>query len=427
MTKYPIDKELVKLRNLHLPNNRLLVLAINAYLSKLPTKIDKDLLEYREWKLGDVTMHMFTPLSLKDEVTPCLYYLHGGGFVFKATDVQYHYEQQYALNCGCRVIGIDYGLMPKHIWPDATNDCINGYKYILENSDTLKTDPERMAIGGDSAGGLLSLESYFEIKKRCLNKPRGLMLIYPVTDNTSSTESVKRFTDTPVWDGKANILFWKQFLNGQEYVSPLQKAEDLDVDNLFVEIEEFDCLHDEGLLLYDKAKGNVSNSVLIDNPGTFHAFDANYDAAISKKTLEARCDFINKCFKRCKMRIEHIGMYVNDLESARDFFVNYLNGVSNDGYHNEKTGFRSYFISFNDGARLELMNKPELSDNEKPVNRTGYAHVAFSVGSKEAVDDLTEKLKNAGYDVVSGPRTTGDGYYESSIIVIEGNQIEITV
>ena len=127
------------------------------------------------------------------------------------------------------------------------------------------------------------------------------------------------------------------------------------------------------------------------------------------------------------MRIEHIAMYVNDLEKARDFFVSFLGGRSNDGYHNVKTGFRSYFISFDDGARLEIMNKPELADPEKELNRTGLIHIAFSVGSKERVDELTKTLESAGYQVVSGPRTTGDGYYESCVVVIEGNQIEITV
>ena len=127
------------------------------------------------------------------------------------------------------------------------------------------------------------------------------------------------------------------------------------------------------------------------------------------------------------MKIEHIALYVNDLEAARDFFVIYLDGKSNDGYHNPRTGFRSYFIRFDDGARLELMNKPEMEDMEKPLNRTGYAHVAFSVGSKEKVDELTIRLEAAGYEVSSGPRTTGDGYYESCIVAVEGNQIELTV
>lgn len=127
------------------------------------------------------------------------------------------------------------------------------------------------------------------------------------------------------------------------------------------------------------------------------------------------------------MKIEHIALYVNNLEDARNFFIRYLEAKSNDGYHNPRTNFRSYFLSFNDGARLEIMNKPEMQDLPKELARTGYAHIAFSVGSKERVDALTAKLEADGYEVISGPRTTGDGYYESCIVVIEGNQIEITV
>ena len=118
------------------------------------------------------------------------------------------------------------------------------------------------------------------------------------------------------------------------------------------------------------------------------------------------------------MRIEHAAMYVNDLEAARDFFVTFLGGKSNEGYHNRNTGFRSYFISFDDGARLELMRKPEMADEKKAADRTGYAHIAFSVGSREKVDALTARLKAGGYAVLSGPRTTGDGYYESIILAI---------
>lgn len=127
------------------------------------------------------------------------------------------------------------------------------------------------------------------------------------------------------------------------------------------------------------------------------------------------------------MRIEHVAMYVNELEKARDFFVRYFNAESNEGYHNKRTDFRSYFLSFDDGARLEIMNKPNMDDSEKGLARTGFVHIAFSLGSKEAVDELTAKMKADGYEVVSGPRTTGDGYYESCIVGIEGNQIEITI
>lgn len=127
------------------------------------------------------------------------------------------------------------------------------------------------------------------------------------------------------------------------------------------------------------------------------------------------------------MKIEHIAMYVNDLEKAKEFFTIYFNGKTNDGYHNPKTDFRSYFLTFEDGCRLEIMNKPAMEDPQKALTRTGFIHIAFSVGTRENVDSLTSQLKQDGYEVISGPRTTGDGYYESCIIGLEGNQIEITI
>lgn len=127
------------------------------------------------------------------------------------------------------------------------------------------------------------------------------------------------------------------------------------------------------------------------------------------------------------MKIEHIAMYVNDLESTRKFFEQYMGAVSNNLYHNERTGFRSYFLTFEDGARLEIMNRPNMDDADKSLQRTGFIHIAFSVGSKEKVDLLTEQMKKDGYEILSGPRMTGDGYYESCVVAIEGNQIEITV
>lgn len=127
------------------------------------------------------------------------------------------------------------------------------------------------------------------------------------------------------------------------------------------------------------------------------------------------------------MKIEHVAMYVRDLEGARAFFERYLGARSNEGYHNRTTDFRSYFLSFDDGARLEIMHHPQITDPEKELRRTGLIHLAFSVGSPEAVDALTAQLKADGFDIISGPRTTGDGYYESCVVAIEGNQIEITV
>lgn len=127
------------------------------------------------------------------------------------------------------------------------------------------------------------------------------------------------------------------------------------------------------------------------------------------------------------MKIEHIAMYVNDLEGAKAFFMRYFDGKPNEGYHNPKTGLRSYFLCFDSGARLELMHRPQMEDGAKGLQRTGYIHIAFSLGSRERVDALTERLRADGYEVISVPRTTGDGYYESCVVGFEGNQIELTI
>ena len=127
------------------------------------------------------------------------------------------------------------------------------------------------------------------------------------------------------------------------------------------------------------------------------------------------------------MEIGHLAMYVRDLKKAKEFFEKYFRAKSGQEYHNQKTGFRSFFLDFDGGCRLELMNRPDIMDQEKFKYRTGFIHMAFCLGSREKVDELTKRLQEDGYCVTSGQRVTGDGYYESCIIGIEDNQIEITV
>ena len=127
------------------------------------------------------------------------------------------------------------------------------------------------------------------------------------------------------------------------------------------------------------------------------------------------------------MKIEHIAMYVNDLEASRNFFMKYFGAGSNEMYHNRVTGFSSCFLTFDSGARLEIMSKPGVNNAREKADCIGLAHIALSLGSAEKVDSLTALLKADGYEVISGPRTTGDGYYESCISDAEGNRIELTI
>ena len=127
------------------------------------------------------------------------------------------------------------------------------------------------------------------------------------------------------------------------------------------------------------------------------------------------------------MKIDHVAIYVNNLEKTKEFYVKYFQAKANEKYHNKKTGLQTYFLSFPDsGTRLEIMTRPGLSVREDKSMNEGFIHLAFSVGSKEKVDELTERLVKDGFRCLSGPRTTGDGYYESVVEDCEGNLIEIT-
>ncbi len=128
------------------------------------------------------------------------------------------------------------------------------------------------------------------------------------------------------------------------------------------------------------------------------------------------------------MKIEHVAIYTRDLEALRSFYTKYFQATSNDLYVNPKKGFSSYFLSFSDGARLELMEMESIPDSlDDPVRQsTGIIHIAFSLGSRSAVDRMSERLREDGFRIVDGPRQTGDGYYECAFLDPDGNRIEIT-
>lgn len=125
------------------------------------------------------------------------------------------------------------------------------------------------------------------------------------------------------------------------------------------------------------------------------------------------------------MHIAHIGIWTTDIEAMKDFYTHYFDGKSNKKYTNPTTTFESYFISFEQGTQLELMHKPSVDKPASNEEKLGIAHVAFTLGSQEAVLSLTKTLRTDGFRIVGEPRTTGDGYFESVILDPEGNRIEL--
>jgi lactoylglutathione lyase len=127
------------------------------------------------------------------------------------------------------------------------------------------------------------------------------------------------------------------------------------------------------------------------------------------------------------MKIEHIAIWTKDLERMRAFYLKFFDLQSNEKYYNPKKQFSSYFLAFDNGARIELMHRPDISEFVEQIGfKLGLTHFAIAVGAKEKVDLLTERIRESGYEVIGEPRTTGDGYYESVISDPEGNWIEIT-
>lgn len=134
------------------------------------------------------------------------------------------------------------------------------------------------------------------------------------------------------------------------------------------------------------------------------------------------------------MKIEHVAIWVRDIDKVCEFYRKYFGGVVHPIYHNPTKQFTSRFITFDDGARLEIMHRPDICIERNVgtvemfhVEHLGFTHLSFSVGSKEEVDHLTQQMSSDGVTIVGQPRTTGDGYYESVVLDPERNRIEITI
>jgi lactoylglutathione lyase len=128
------------------------------------------------------------------------------------------------------------------------------------------------------------------------------------------------------------------------------------------------------------------------------------------------------------MKIEHVAIWANDIDKVCEFYRKYFGGAVQPLYHNPAKQFTSRFVTFESGTRLEVMHRPDIPPtfHVEHSEHLGFAHLCFSVGSKEDVDQLTQKMSNDGILVVGQPRTTGDGYYESVVLDPEGNRVEVS-
>ena len=250
---------------------------------------------------AEIEILIFDPYGI-EEPAPCLVYYHGGGFFFGGAGYHYKLAKQYALETPCKVVFVQYRLAPKNPHPTPAEDCYAALRWAFEKADKLNVDKEKIAVGGDSAGGALAAAVCQMAKDRGTDMPLLQLLIYPVTDRRMNYDSCRKFTDTPMWNAKLSVKMWQGYVQDENapdiaYASPMEAKIFGNLPSAYVETAEFDCLHDEGIA-YANALLEAGVSVeLKETRGTMHGFDIVEKAPTTRAAIKARIEFMKKIFE----------------------------------------------------------------------------------------------------------------------------------
>lgn len=306
MTKYPVHADYRKLQ-VSLPFHAWTL----PFLQRL-TRITygrqaiPDTIEHQKTAIAapdghTVPIEIFSP-AICDTKTPCLLFIHGGAFALPATHYHKRLMVDYALGCRCKVVFVDYRLVPRYPYPYGLEDCFVTYAWIVEHGDEIRIDTNRIGICGDSAGGALAAALTHMIRDRSLAMPLFHMLVYPVLDASLGTDSMKKFCDTPIWHAKLNTKMWNLYLSGHPdaledpYASPYQATSFAGLPAGFIEVNEFDCLRDEAREYCEKLDRNGIDTTLVETAGTIHGFELNYASAYTQDIIKKRIAYMKERF-----------------------------------------------------------------------------------------------------------------------------------
>lgn len=273
--KYDIDDSFSLMRNFSFGFNPFLIRLAKPFLSILPNgmksnrklSIKKIRIPTRDKK--SICAYIIYP---KTSLKGVIFNFHGGAFVYKAIRYQYTMAKAYAEKSGYAVVFPDYRLSYCSAFNTPLYDCEDTYQYVLKNATELGLNVSKIGVMGDSAGGYLSLLTCKFAHENALPTPAFQLLVYPVVDPDMRTKSMQDFTDTPMWNSILNKKMWDTYLKGNSVTSPLD--EDLAyMPPTFIETAQFDCLRDEGILLYEKLISLGISCTLSQTHATMHGFD----------------------------------------------------------------------------------------------------------------------------------------------------------
>lgn len=291
--KYPLAKGIRILAPVYLPLfmlKRPMLHLANAFLAKMTHPRLLPGLSEEKGMAGAVPYLLFRPMGI--DSPPLLIYLHGGGFFFEADSGLYKACMEYALGGGCAVMSVQYRTSDRHPYPAQDEDARTALRYVLQNADAMNIDKERIAVGGDSAGGCLAAS----LAQWARDEGTSLLfqfLVYPVLDRRMSTESMRIFPDSPIWNARLSREMWE--ILGAE-TSPAECGNLEGLPPAYIEVEEYDSLRDEGTEYSERLQ---KAGVAVDYhfvSGSCHGFDEFMSNRLSRKMMEERISFIRKSF-----------------------------------------------------------------------------------------------------------------------------------
>ena len=302
--KYELKAELKKLSRSKVPLNVHLFPIVNAFL-KLHKCVSDDRVNVKPVCIptedGSILKSYVIEPKENAGPLPCIVFFHGGGYLLRASKSHYRIAKKYAECTPCKVIFADYRLMPEYRFPIAINDCYETYKWVIANAEDLGIDKHKIIVTGDSAGANASAAVAMMLNDNKQTMPMGTMLIYPVLDRRMITDSMTKYVDTPVWDAVRNRMFWREYLKDNvtaqiKYASPMEAESLKGFPKTYIEVAEFDCLHDEGLLFADRLQEEDIPVEYYEMKGTCHGYDEAFDSLLVSDAVKRRVKWMQSVF-----------------------------------------------------------------------------------------------------------------------------------
>ena len=308
MAKHPISREFFPFNLFAPPISRRFVLLAQRFM-KTPKFLWKDpALDVQSRRIPgyqgeEIELLILTPKGLEGPA-PCLVHIHGGGFVFEGSDSHFRLAMAYAREGRCKVVYVRYRLAPTHPFPVPQEDCYQALCWVYDHADELGIDRKRIGVTGDSAGGTLTVTSCMMARDRgAAVRPLFQLLVYPWLDERGDSPSNLRFTDTPMWNSslspKVNPLINPDpSLTSLAYRSPVQAEDFTALPPAYVEVAEFDCLHDDGVLYTKLLRDAGVEAELHEVKGAMHGFDTVFNAPTSQRMIRNRIEYIRHQFSQ---------------------------------------------------------------------------------------------------------------------------------